>query len=407
MSLAIRPTLSALLRNRAGALLVAVQTAITLAVLVNAVHIVYQRIEKMDRPTGVDEPNLFQVSGSGFTPRFNAITALREDLAYLRSLPGVVDAAPGATVPLGDSNTSGVLSADPNFKGPGHYISMYMTDEHGLNALGAHLIAGRNFRAEDILPPINGWLQMKDFPHEVIVSQSAAAILFPGQSALGKIVYDQQQHAATIIGIMNDVISPAWFARYFPYAVMLVPLPQTFGGTGLLVRARPGERDAVMRIVEQHLSTSNPDRVINWVTSLEHLKAVFYRDDRNLAIFLVAMTLLVLLITCISIFGLATFNVNTRTKQIGTRRAVGARRADIVSYFMIENGLITSGGIVAGCLLALAVGYWLSERLELPRLDLYYLVGGVLVLWTIGQLAAWQPARRASSVSPSVATRTV
>jgi putative ABC transport system permease protein len=406
MSLAIRPILSALMRNRAGALLVAMQTAVTLAVLVNAVYIVHQRVERMGRPTGVDEQNLFQVSGTGFTQRFNSATALRDDLAYLRVLPGVLDAAPGATVPLGNANTSEPMSADPDFKGPGHYISMYMTDEHGLNTLGAHLIAGRNFRPDEILPPINGFLQIKDYPHQIIVSQSAARALFPGGNALGKVVYDQQHHAATIIGIMNDVMTPSWFARFFPYDVMLVPMPMTLG-TGLLIRTRPGERDHVMQVVERHLSSSNPDRVILWVTSIEHFKELFYRDDRNLAIFLVAVTLLVTLITCISIFGLATFNVNTRTKQIGTRRAVGARRTDIVRYFMIENGLITSGGIVAGCLLALLVGYWLSSRLQLPRLSLYYLLTGVLVLWGIGQLAAWQPARRASAVPPSVATRTV
>ncbi len=407
MSFAIRPTLSALLRNRAGALLVAAQIAIALAVLVNAVYIVHQRIAKMGRPTGIDEQNLFQVTGSGFTPRFDSISALRDDLAYVRGLPGVADAAPGATVPLGDSNTSAQLSADPGFKTPGHYISMYMTDEHGLDTLGAHLLAGRNFRREEVLTPTRGFLQMKEFPKQVILSQSAARRLFPGQNALGKTAYDQQHHSVTVIGIMNDVISPAWFAKFYPYDVMIVPLPQTFGGTGILVRTKPGQRDRVMKVVEQHLSASNPNRVILWVRSIEYYKQLFYRDDRNLAIFLIAITVLVTLITCISIFGLATFNVSTRTKQIGTRRAVGARSRDIVTYFMVENGLVTSGGIVAGCLLALAAGYWLSSRLQLPRLDLHYLIGGVLALWAVGQLAAWQPARRGAAVPPSVATRTV
>ena len=106
------------------------------------------------------------------------------------------------------------------------------------------------------------------------------------------------------------------------------------------------------------------------------------------------------------IFGLATFNVSTRTKQIGTRRAVGARRSDIVRYFLVENWMITTGGIVLGCVMALAVGYWLSSEYHLPRVDLYYLVAGVLVLWGIGTLAAWQPARRAAKVSPALATRT-
>ena len=124
-------------------------------------------------------------------------------------------------------------------------------------------------------------------------------------------------------------------------------------------------------------------------------------------IYLLTVTGLVIGVTCLGIFALATFNVSTRTKQIGTRRAVGARRRDIVHYFLVENGLITSGGVIVGCALALGAGYWLSLQYELPRLDLYYLVGGVLLLWGIGQLAAWQPARRAAAVPPSVATRTV
>jgi putative ABC transport system permease protein len=73
---------------------------------------------------------------------------------------------------------------------------------------------------------------------------------------------------------------------------------------------------------------------------------------------------------------------------------------------MVENGLITSSGILLGCALALGVGYWLSLQYHLPRLNLYYLVAGILVLWSLGQLAAWQPARRAAAVPPSVATRT-
>jgi putative ABC transport system permease protein len=140
---------------------------------------------------------------------------------------------------------------------------------------------------------------------------------------------------------------------------------------------------------------------------VEYYKKLLYRDDRNMGIFLITVTALLLAVASLGIFGLATFNVSARTKQIGTRRAVGARRADIVRYFMVENGLITTAGIVVGCALALAIGYWLSLQYQLPRLDLYYLVGGVLALWLIGQAAAWQPARRAAAVSPSVATRTV
>jgi putative ABC transport system permease protein len=166
-------------------------------------------------------------------------------------------------------------------------------------------------------------------------------------------------------------------------------------------------RDTVARLIEAHLAQANPDRVIDSVRSLTYYKDLSYLGDHTMAIYLVTVTALVIGVTCLGIFALATFNVSTRTKQIGTRRAVGARRRDIVRYFLVENALITSAGVVVGCALALGVGYWLSVQYALPRLNLYYLVGGVLALWGIGQLAAWQPARRAAAVPPSVATRTV
>jgi putative ABC transport system permease protein len=191
--------------------------------------------------------------------------------------------------------------------------------------------------------------------------------------------------------------------------VFLEPrLPHAFSGSVYyLVRTKPGQRDSLMTVAERHLGVSNPNRVIDWIRTLQSFKDGSFRDDRNMGIFLVTVTGLLLAITSLGIFGLATFNVNVRTKQIGTRRAIGARRVDIVRYFMVENALITTVGIVVGCGLALGVGYWLSLQYQLPRLDLYYIVGGMLAIWTIGQLAVWQPARKASAISPSVATRTV
>jgi putative ABC transport system permease protein len=211
-----------------------------------------------------------------------------------------------------------------------------------------------------------------------------------------------------IIGIMNNVIAPDYASTHYDtYDVMIVPRAALWGGFGYLVRTAPGQRDRLMRIAEEHLAASNPNRVIEFAHPMDFFKARLYRNDRNLAIFLTTVTALVVAVACFGVFALATYNVNTRTRQIGTRRAVGARRGDIVRYFMVENGAITTAGVAVGCILALAAGYWLSVRYQLPRLDLYYLVGGVLALWGIGQLAAWQPARRAASVPPSVATRTI
>jgi putative ABC transport system permease protein len=405
MSLDIRPIMSALLRNRTGAVLVSMQVAIALAVLVNALYIVVQRIEKIHRTTGLDEQNIFVMQSGGFTERFHEVPSIREDLAYLRSLEDVIAATPSNSIPLSDGGNNDQLVARPEAKRTDHY-NVIEVDEQGLDALGVHLVAGRNFRPEEIQPPLTR-TDASRFVPVIILSRALAEHLFPQQNPLGKQVYDSLNQGATIIGVVDPIIGdfptnprPDWVA-------FLPRLPDDFIVVEYLVRTRPGTRDVIMRTVESHLAASNPDRVINYVRPLSYFKDLTYLGDSSMEIYLLTVTGLVLGVTCLGIFALATFNVSTRTKQIGTRRAVGARRRDIVRYFLVENALITSAGVLVGCALALGAGYWLSLQYALPRLDLYYLVGGVLALWAIGQFAAWQPAWRAAAVPPSVATRTV
>jgi putative ABC transport system permease protein len=404
----MRPILSALLRNRTGAVLVAIQIAIALAILVNAVYIVKQRADKIGRPTGMDTNNILVVSSSGFTRDYDTIGAIRDDLAYIRGVPGVIAASAVNSIPLSSAGSARTLANHPdgNFT-DGENGQLIEIDEQGIDALGLHIIAGRNFRAEEIQPPIDRTSTAR-FESEIIVTKAMADVLYPGQNAVGKPIYDNLRHPATIIGIVERM-QAAWPDYTHIGSVFFLPrLPFSFYQSMFyIVRAEPGRRDAVARTVEEHLSASNPNRIIDWIRPLQSFKDRSYGTDKNTEYFLVTVTAVLVAISMLGIFGLATFNVSTRTKQIGTRRAVGARRGDIVRYFMVENAMITSTGIAVGCALALGVGYYLSLQYKLPRLDLYYLVGGIPVLWIIGQLSVWQPARKASTVSPSVATRTV
>jgi putative ABC transport system permease protein len=235
--------------------------------------------------------------------------------------------------------------------------------------------------------------------------------LFPQGDALGKTMYDSFDWLAgpaTIIGIVEHMHGSRVQWNRVDRVLLAPRLPWPDEPlTHYMVRTEPGQRDNVMRTVEEHLADSNAGRVIEWVRPLDFFRNRGYMADRNMGIFLTAVTAMLLAITAVGIFGLATFNVSTRFKQIGTRRALGAQRSDIVSYFLVENWVVSTVGVIFGCLLALAAGSYVSREYSLPRLDLYFLVGGIPILWILGLLAAWQPARRASAVSPAVATRTV
>jgi putative ABC transport system permease protein len=403
--MAIRPIVSALLRNRAGAILVALQIAITLAIVVNAVYLTMLRVAHIGRPTGMDDQNIFAFWVTTYEKDYDYLGMLREDMTMIRQMPDVVDAASMNQVPLsGSGNASGYYSL-PDKKGEQSPANTYGMDDHGARALGLTLSAGRDFEPNDVI--YRKTLQREPFfPASAIVSSVFAKALFKDEPALGKNFYDDQSNPTKIIGIVSHMHG-SWVGWNNVDRTVLY----TFVGppsTQYVVRVKPGSIDRVIADVETALRKRDPNRVIETpMRKMSNMKRRSYAGDSFMAVTLTTVTGLVMIFSLLGIFGLATFNVNSRTRQIGTRRAVGARKRDIVRHFMTENWLITTLGVVVGCCLALGAGYWLSSQYELPRLNLYYLLGGVLGLWGIGQLAAWQPSRKAAKVSPAMATRTI
>ncbi|MGH8260094.1 MAG: ABC transporter permease, partial [Steroidobacteraceae bacterium] len=283
----------------------------------------------------------------------------------------------------------------------------FSIDEQGLKALGLKLIAGRAFRPDEIGAPQGN---AAGLPPQLVITRHLAEELFPGATTVvGRNVYAGGSTPSRIVGVVDRMFSAELSSTWVNDVTLEPRRPDVTSSQSYyyLVRTEPGQRDRIMRIAEEHLSTSDPDRVIDWVQPLAHFERVSYAFDTLIAGFMSFLTCILICIAALGIFGLATFNVTTRVKQIGTRRAIGARRSDIIAYFLVENAFITTAGVVLGCALALGVGYFLSIEMRLPRLDLYYLIGGVVVLFLVGQLAALHPARRAASVPPSVATRTV
>jgi putative ABC transport system permease protein len=104
---------------------------------------------------------------------------------------------------------------------------------------------------------------------------------------------------------------------------------------------------------------------------------------------------------------MASLWVNQRRKQIGIRRAIGARQGDILRYFLVENFLVTTAGVATGTGMALALNQWLIHAIDAARLPLSHVLFGALLLWVLGLGAAFGPAWRAARIAPAVATRSV
>ncbi|MGA8277832.1 MAG: FtsX-like permease family protein [Rhodanobacteraceae bacterium] len=408
----IRPILSALMRSKVALILIGVQIALTLAIVCNALFIINQRMEKVGRPSGMDEADTFTVTSTGFGADFNVQNAYAEDLSLLRGLPGVHSATSINTVPLSHSGWGEAISLTPDQKTATAGSAIYFVDQGGLDTYGLKLIAGRNFKPEEISFRDRNAVS---WPPGLIITKALGEKLFPGQNPLGKQFYlDQKAAPNTVIGVVDRLQAP-WpnstgrggDVNAVEYST-LIPQRVAYGNSTMyLVRADPGRRDELMKTVETKLAESNHSRVVRGIKSMQQVRTAGYRQDRAMMIILGIVIVSLLAITALGIVGMASFWVTQRTKQIGTRRALGASRGDILRYFHTENFIITTLGLIVGGVLTYAVSLGLMRYYESPRLPWYYVPIGFVCLWLLGQLAVLGPAARASRVPPAVATRTV
>ena len=182
----IRPILSALMRNKVSMILIGLQVALTLAIVCNALFIIGQRMDRMQRPSGMNEADTFMFGSSGFGEGYDALAQQKADLAILRQLPGVLDAAPTNSVPMSEGGWSTGVNLTPEQKTSTASTAIYITDEHGLGAFGLKLVAGRYFKPED-MSVVKFGDNLK--PQTIVITQALAEKLFPGADALGKSIY--------------------------------------------------------------------------------------------------------------------------------------------------------------------------------------------------------------------------
>lgn len=404
----IKPIYSALMRNKSGLALVVLQVAITLAVVSNSLFIILERSERVGRPSGMDEDNTFIVASLGFAHGFDLRNTIREDLDAIRSLPGVVAATSINTVPTSNGGwNTGVDSQPVDTDGTRRPYSaaLYLVDEQGLDAFGVKLVAGRGFTPEDMVEftQDSGLLAQS-----VIVTKALADQLYPDGEAVGKPLYGvrRENETSTIVGVVERLQQPWVSSRTIEQSALLPVRTASESYSRYLVRTAPGERERLMREAEEKLQSINSGRIVRDLRSVQSIRERAYRGDHAMMSILVTVMCALVLVTGAGIVGLASFWVMRRIKQIGTRRALGARRFDIRTYFQTENAIMVTMGVVLGAVMTYGFNLWLMEEYQSPRLPWFYLPVGAAVVFALGQLAVLGPASRAARVPPAVATRT-
>ncbi len=398
------PIVRALMHNPTRFWLITAEVALTLAIIVNCIAIILDQRELLTRPSGLDEENLVVVTTQPFADGFadgGFIDTVREqDLDTLRSLPGVRAAAAIDHVPLGGGGSiTRFRAADDD--GEGKTTPYFTVGLGALDALGVELVAGREHVESDLRPG-------PDDPENLIVTQALADEFFPDVDAVGKTLYDVDSGElfGTIVGIIRQMHN-AWPKSQFVEQVMLLPgPPDDHRMLRYMVRTEPGAMDQVFSSLEPAIAAVNDGRIVK-VRTLEEFKRGYFDDELVLIKVLSALAVLLVAVTTLGIIGLTSFSVTQRKREIGTRRALGATRTEVMQYFVTEIWVIVGIGLVAGVLLAYALNFALAHLAGAPALPWTLLAGGVALLWIIGIAAALAPAFQATLVPPVVTTRTV
>lgn len=408
----IRPILSTLLRNKTGPLLVAVQVALSLAILSNALHIVNVRQAVAARPSGIADEHAIvnlTVRNMANSEHNEQLATQKRQAALLRAVPGVLSVARVSMIPLSRNGSTTSVAAGRSQDSAETEAGMYSTADSLVGTWGLKMVEGREALPSEI-PEIDTRIS-DERPPTIIMTRALAQKLWPTDSTfVGKTMYygrGDKSESARVIGIVERLQTQNASLDSSGEYSLIVP----GRGTGLIsfsqfsIRTEPGQRDRVAREAEAAIRKGAAWPVLVKTKAMDEIRSERYRADMALSWMLITVSVLLLLITASGIVGMASLWVQQRRKQIGVRRALGARRVDILRYFLTENVMITSCGVAAGLLLAIGLNQLLVTKLEMARLPIGYMLGGAGVFFVLGVVAVYGPAWRAASISPALATR--
>lgn len=317
-------------------------------------------------------------------------------LERLALLPNVKSASIASSLPLGLGNSqTGVEIAGYN-PGKDEQTSIdYATVSPGyFNTLGIRLKSGRGFLAADDTTA----------PNVLIVNEHFAARFWPGQDALGKTVR-AQGHDRTIVGIVPNGKYRTLGESQLDF--MYFPTAQNFRAQQTLGMRTAGDPSDLVEALRSEVAALDPTLPLANVRTLDTYLGISLLPARLAGGALAVFGLLGLILSSVGIYGVTSYSVSQRTREIGIRMAIGAPR-ELVLKLVMRQGLTLVGiGTVIGLVAALGAAQLLKGILYGAKpIDPATFVGVPLVLIAVAAAAIWIPARRASNVDPVRAIKT-
>jgi putative ABC transport system permease protein len=389
-------------RHARTRLLVVAEVALTLVLLVTAGLLVnsFVRLQRVDPGFAVDQVTLVSaVLRTAKYPDGRRQVAFYE--AVLANLDGRSDVPSAAMVfpsPLNRSQASStfIVEGRDTLRTDKPFASFASISPNYFQTIGIPLIAGRTFTPRD-RPPL---------PPVVIVNSSLARRYWPNEDALGKRMRlgDDDEPWMTVVGVVGD--SRSLGLDQAPAPMFYVPLPQLpLPFMSIVVRSAGGTA-AVASAVRSAQRAVDPDLPLGTVRPLRDVVNAAVAEPRFRTTLVGAFAVMALVLAAVGLYGLISYGVSLRTREIGIRVALGAQPRQVLLPVIREGLMLTLAGITLGALGSLAATRLLAGLLfEVDSTDPLTFIVAALALLITGLIASYVPSRRTLNVDPLTALR--
>lgn len=406
------------IRNRDGSLpalrrrgvLLAIQVAISLVLLVGAGLLLRSIQAGFDTDIGFDPHPLAAVSAS---PRYNGTREgnTRDYMAIATQMehtPGVSYAAAATHVPLAPTSPRVFATGADSATDGGQTVTMGVNHIAGdyFKTLGVPIVMGRPFTNQDGATA----------PRVLIVNQSAAQALWPGQSPLGKLVHYRWLGVVTftytVVGVVHDTKYSSLQDHHVPYA--FVPMAQEdLTSSTITFLARSSHPRATLATLQRTVKAIAPDLKS---PDRSNLRPRLVSDQINMllapqrlgAILLSGFAVVALCISAVGIYGTVAYATSRRSREIGIRMALGAQSMDVLRLILSETGAAVVVGVGLGVASAALMTRLLAQWLyNVTPLDPLSFVAAVAIVTAMAIVASLVPSLRAVRIDPVEAIRTL
>ncbi|HTR01549.1 MAG TPA: ABC transporter permease [Thermoanaerobaculia bacterium] len=411
---AARPDLSAGLREgSAGAgegaprrrlrnVLVVAETALSFVLLVGAGLLARSFVRLQEVPLGFDPSRVLTAGMSLPRTQYSRPEQWRSFYTTLVDRlsrePGVEHAAASLPLPLYGAGLNFAFKIDGREQTSGSDLTANYTAStpEYFRALGVTLMRGRLFTEQDTA----------DAPKVCVVSAAFAKQHFPSENPLGKrlLFGFKESVAREIVGVVADVKRDGQGAPSKPE--MYVPFAQEPWWAAYLLVRTAGDPMRLSAVLRNHVRALDPGLPVESVQPMTRMVSESVAQPRFRTTLLALFGAAALVLAVVGIYGVLSYSVGRRTREVGIRVALGASRGDVLRLILSEGLLLTGLGLALGALGAAVLTRFLSTLLfEIGRFDPLTYAAVAAVLAVSGLFACWIPARRAMRVDPVVALR--